>query len=117
MSRTRGRRQAIGHRFPRAATGAAYDEQTMFRLDTVVQHDAWGSMSALPSFLGAAGDGRPHSELWMGTHPLGPSRVRAPDGGSFGLRDLVGQQGLPYLFKVLAADRPLSLQVHPDRAM
>lgn len=89
----------------------------MFRLDNRVQHDAWGSVLALPGFLGSEGDGRPHSELWMGTHPLGPSRVRTPSGGSLGLRELVGPDGLPYLFKVLAADRPLSLQVHPDRAM
>ena len=60
--------------------------------------------------LGAEPDGRPWAELWLGTHPDGPSHLA--DGGL--LVDLTGE--LPYLLKVLAVAEPLSLQAHPDAA-
>ncbi|ARU50727.1 mannose-6-phosphate isomerase, class I [Cellulosimicrobium cellulans] len=113
-----------------------------YRLDNTVQPYDWGSTSAIQELLGVDPDGRPAAELWMGAHPLAPSRV-VPDGedrpggaprpggaaasGST-LADLVradpvgvlGQRvldqygpRLPYLLKVLAAERALSLQVHP----
>lgn len=106
----------------------------MFRLDSQVQHYAWGSTTRLPDLLGVEPDGRPCAELWMGAHPTAPSTVRA-DGTADGapgrqpLTDLIAAAPqetlgarlledfgarLPYLFKVLAVERPLSLQVHPD---
>lgn len=87
----------------------------MYRLENPIQHYAWGSTSALPEFLGTPADGRPYAELWMGTHPIAPSRVLLADGSSRHLDEIAG--ALPYLFKVLAAVRPLSLQVHPHREM
>lgn len=69
------------------------------------------------------------AELWIGTHPQGPSRIIEED-NEISLEEvirtnpveLLGQDafrrfpsGLPFLFKVLAADRPLSIQVHPDK--
>ncbi|QJW35884.1 mannose-6-phosphate isomerase, class I [Cellulosimicrobium protaetiae] len=112
-----------------------------YRLENTVQPYDWGSTSAIQDLLGVEPDGRPAAELWMGAHPLAPSRV-LPDGAarpgedprpgggaaSGTLADLVradpvgvlGQRvldqygpRLPYLLKVLAADRALSLQVHP----
>ncbi len=68
----------------------------------------WGSTTEIPRFLGVPPDGRPHAEIWMGTHPLGPSTV----GDGEPLSAVAGD--LPFLFKILAADRPLSLQVHPS---
>jgi mannose-6-phosphate isomerase len=65
----------------------------------------------------------------MGTHPKGPSLAVA-DGERVPLRRLIAQQpldilgpdvvsrfgaALPFLFKVLAAARPLSIQAHPSR--
>ncbi|MGB0113294.1 MAG: mannose-6-phosphate isomerase, class I [Ilumatobacteraceae bacterium] len=73
----------------------------------VTQHYAWGDTTFIPELLGEEVDGRPHAELWLGTHPNGPTTL--DDGRS--LRDVTGE--LPYLLKVLAAARPLSLQVHP----
>ncbi|VTR76170.1 mannose-6-phosphate isomerase, class I [Cellulomonas hominis] len=105
----------------------------MLRLENAVQHYAWGSTDALPALLGRPPDGRPHAELWLGAHPAGPSAaVRTsgaeapvvrpldalvaddPDGilGA-GVRARFGDR-LPYLVKLLAAERALSLQVHPD---
>jgi len=90
-------------------------------LEGVVQHYDWGSPHAIPDLVGAPADGTPWAELWFGAHERGPARL----GDGTQLRDRidhdpVGQLGdreeLPFLFKVLAADKPLSIQAHPDRA-
>jgi mannose-6-phosphate isomerase len=47
----------------------------------------------------------------MGTHPLGSSTVDADD-GEVSLASLAGE--LPFMLKLLAASRPLSIQVHPN---
>jgi mannose-6-phosphate isomerase len=73
-----------------------------------VQHYAWGDREFIPRLLGVAPDGRPWAELWLGTHPHGPSRL--DDGRA--LSDVTGP--LPFLLKVLAAAEPLSLQAHPS---
>lgn len=80
----------------------------MQRVDGIVQHYAWGDRAFIPGLLGVEPDGAPWAELWLGTHPNGPSRF---DDGS-ALIDRTGP--LPYLLKVLAAAEPLSLQTHPD---
>jgi len=79
------------------------------RVRGVVQHYAWGDPTFLPALLGIEPDGLPWAELWLGTHPNGPTMLE--DGRP--LSDLTGE--LPYLLKVLAASEPLSLQTHPNR--
>jgi mannose-6-phosphate isomerase len=101
----------------------------MDRLDNAVRPYPWGSASDIPEFLGLPPDGGPQAELWMGAHPSAPSTVYR-EGQARSLRDLIaddpdGELGpavarrygarLPFLFKVLAAAKPLSLQVHPDK--
>lgn len=76
-------------------------------VEGVVQHYAWGDPTFIPKLLGVPGRGEPWAELWLGTHPNGPSRLA--DGTP--LETLTGP--LPYLLKVLAAAEPLSLQAHP----
>ncbi|KAA1425354.1 mannose-6-phosphate isomerase, class I [Mumia zhuanghuii] len=88
----------------------------MDELGTVVQHYDWGSTTVLPAMLGAPADGRPWAELWMGTHPLGESTVGLADGSTVPLSEVVGER-LPYLLKILAIAKPLSLQVHPEAVM
>jgi mannose-6-phosphate isomerase len=78
-------------------------------VDGVVQHYEWGDRDFIPKLLGVAGKGLPWAELWLGTHPNGPTLL---DDGT-PLSDLTGT--LPYLLKVLAAAEPLSLQVHPTQ--
>ncbi len=73
----------------------------------VIQNYEWGDTEFIPRLLGLQPDGRPHAELWLGTHPNGPS-VTA---NGIALADLTGP--LPYLLKVLSAAEPLSLQAHP----
>lgn len=50
----------------------------------------------------------PYAELWLGTHPSGPTTLR--DGTT--LESVVGGQ-LPFLFKILSAGKALSIQAHP----
>jgi len=100
-------------------------------LKNTVQPYAWGSYTAIPELLGTQSDSlTPQAELWMGAHPKAPSRVSV-DGRLESLKvlidkhpiDILGQKvaarfqnELPYLFKVLAAAKPLSLQAHPSAA-
>ncbi|MGO3485172.1 MAG: type I phosphomannose isomerase catalytic subunit, partial [Cellulosimicrobium funkei] len=51
-----------------------------YRLENTVQRYDWGSTSAIQDLLGVVPDGRPAAELWMGAHPLAPSRGGPPRG-------------------------------------
>ena len=98
-------------------------------LKNPVQKYAWGSGTFLQSLLGWTEPWKePAAELWMGVHPKAPSEVRV-NGKWRSLIDVISDDPvsvlgrsaadrfsnkLPFLFKVLAADRPLSIQVHPD---
>lgn len=86
---------------------------------------AWGSRTAIADLLGHVPSGRPEAELWLGTHPGSPSReVRVPGGRAphdidghrtaSGFSTLAERTTLPFLLKLLAAARPLSLQAHPS---
>jgi mannose-6-phosphate isomerase len=101
----------------------------MERLDNPVRDYPWGSAGDIPEFLGIPASGEPVAELWMGAHPDSPSRV-VRDGEPRSLADVIAADPraelgpdvvdrfgprLPFLLKVLAAARPLSLQVHPDK--
>ena len=97
----------------------------MYRLTNAVKYYDWGSTSAIPAFLGTEPDGRPVAEVWMGAHPSAPSwtggrslleMIESDPEGMLGER-VTREHGarLPFLFKILAASRPLSLQVHPNR--
>jgi mannose-6-phosphate isomerase len=84
---------------------------------------AWGSTTAIAELLGAVPSGKPEAELWLGAHPGSPALVH--DGPPVALdewiaadpkRALSGGTKLPFLLKLLAARKPLSLQAHPSRA-
>ncbi|MFH9245124.1 mannose-6-phosphate isomerase, class I [Streptomyces lydicus] len=100
----------------------------MDRLANTVRPYAWGSTTALPELLGTAPTGEPQAEMWMGAHPGAPSRIDR-GAGPVSLAEVIDADPeaelgpdavrafgprLPFLFKVLAAGSPLSLQVHPD---
>lgn len=84
----------------------------MHRLRNGVQNYDWGSVDEIPKFMGVPACAEPVAEVWMGTHPLKPSAVLV-DGEEKPLREIAGD--LPFMVKLLAAERPLSLQVHPSR--
>lgn len=86
----------------------------MHLLRNGVKNYDWGSPDAIPQFLGDRRNGAPVAEVWIGTHPLSPSAVVGDDGSEKPLSDVAGD--LSFMVKLLAAERPLSLQVHPSRA-
>ena len=104
--------------------------QGVFTLHNTVQEYAWGSRSSIPELLNRPSPAeRPQAELWMGAHPKAPSRVLSAEGGEISLAELIARDPvsvlgrgvaekfanrLPFLFKVLAAARPLSIQAHPN---
>lgn len=96
------------------------------KLRNSVKRYDWGSPTYLPVLLGAPNPGgEPWAELWMGAHPGAPSTAETTD-GDLPLDELFRSDpaallgsasrfgALPYLFKLLAAARPLSVQAHPD---
>jgi mannose-6-phosphate isomerase len=103
----------------------------MQKMHNNVQNYAWGSIDALSNLYGIANpQGKPMAELWMGAHPKSSSSVTDEEGQTLALReviaaDLEGNLGhkvaqrfgeLPFLFKVLCAEQPLSIQVHPSKS-
>lgn len=84
----------------------------MHRLQNLRRGYDWGSPTFIPRFSGERGDGTPVAEEWIGTHPLGESTAVLASGDTAPLSQVSGP--LPFMFKILAADRPLSVQVHPS---
>jgi mannose-6-phosphate isomerase len=98
-------------------------------LKNSIQEYAWGSYTAIPELLGNDSPANtPQAELWMGAHPKAPSKVKC-NGKWRSLLELIDKNSqdilgekvaqkfnnrLPYLFKVLAAAKPLSIQAHPS---
>lgn len=95
------------------------------KLINPIQHYSWGSRSFLQELTQDPSlDGKPAAELWMGAHPQAPSRIII-DGFETPLCEylnsnpqaLLGRADgtrLPFLFKVLAVEQALSIQVHPS---
>ena len=110
---------------------------TMLKLKCAVQNYAWGktgSDSEVAKLYSEGNDGavvaedKPYAELWMGTHPSGPSAIASTgatlkswieeNDGSLGkvLQEEYGKV-LPFLFKVLSVRTALSIQAHPHKAL
>lgn len=104
----------------------------LLKLQNTIQPYAWGSHTAIAQLLGQpTPSSHPQAELWMGAHPKASSKVWY-QGRWQSLEELVRQDPLPilgsavverfgpqlpFLFKVLAVERPLSIQAHPSQAM
>ena len=102
-----------------------------YLLDNSFRHYSWGSLDGIAAFLSRPNAERvPCAEYWMGSHATAPSMVEH-DGKRLSLGELISQYPdvllgantasrfdgkLPFLFKILSAAAPLSLQVHPDKA-
>lgn len=100
----------------------------MYRLSNTVRDYPWGSTTAIAELIGTEATGGPEAEMWIGAHPDSPSEASHPDlEDATPLDELVatdptlflGEETatrfgrLPFLAKILAASKPLSLQVHP----
>ena len=99
-------------------------------LEPRLQPYAWGSRTAIAELQGRpAPTAEPEAELWMGAHPSAPAGIdRAGHHTTLDAviaADPAGELGapcaerfggrLPFLLKVLAAQKALSIQVHPSR--
>jgi mannose-6-phosphate isomerase len=110
---------------------------SVFKLNNTIKHYDWGSPEWIPRLLGRSNEGgKPWAELWMGVHPEGPSALAPlqepnpseplprllPELISRNPEQRLGEGiarefgGLPFLLKLLAAERPLSIQAHPNLA-
>ena len=70
----------------------------IIKLQGSIKNYDWGSAEWLPVLLGQKNLSRvPWAELWLELNPSEPNYEK-----------------LPFLFKVLAAEKPLSIQVHPN---
>ncbi|MDN4477511.1 mannose-6-phosphate isomerase, class I [Demequina sp. SYSU T00039] len=113
----------------------------MYRLEPTLQNYAWGMSGVIETMLGRPVTDEPVAEAWWGAHPSAPAlatamhAVRADEVGLYpgdvvpldrliardpaamlGHDVVVRWERLPYLLKVLAIAKPLSLQVHPTLA-
>ena len=99
-------------------------------LEPTLQRYAWGSRTAIAELQGRPAPApQPEAELWMGAHPSAPSSldragarttldavIAADPVGELGVASAARFGGrLPFLLKVLAAEKALSIQVHPSR--
>ncbi|MFV8383022.1 mannose-6-phosphate isomerase, class I [Vibrio parahaemolyticus] len=102
----------------------------IFRLSNSIKNFEWGCKYALSELFGIPNpDMRPQAELWMGAHSNGSSHVNIR-GEELSLADAINSDSaywlgehmekdveqLPFLVKILAANQPLSIQVHPSKA-
>lgn len=96
----------------------------MFELKNSIRDYHWGSTQEITELLGQPATISPQAELWLGAHPGCPSTVLdsgeplheviAANSAAMLGADLEARYGrLPFLFKVLSASQPLSIQVHP----
>lgn len=83
----------------------------------------WGSESFIQELIGLVED-EPQAlaELWLGAHPKAAACIKKEPLDQFLHKNpqLAGsgyskEQALPYLMKVLAAKKPLSIQAHPNK--
>ena len=102
------------------------------KLTNKIQNYAWGSHTAIPELMNKKPvSDMPQAELWLGANPKASSEIiingkhkaiikiieKSPE-------DILGEKTaakfnnrLPYLFKILAAAKPLSIQAHPNKTM
>lgn len=105
----------------------------MYLMQNAIRPYPWGSRTAIATLLGEqTPSAEPQAEMWVGAHPGDPSHLHTDAAGAAGdttsLLEYIRQdpsravggavaaefgEVLPFLLKLLAADAPLSLQVHP----
>lgn len=104
--------------------------QNFYLLKNPIQRYAWGSKQWIQDILSLPESDRhvPIAEVWMGAHPRAPSLavydtfeqrldslIQARPAFFLGAETAEEYRTLPYLFKLLAAATPLSIQAHPNK--
>lgn len=101
----------------------------IYTLNNPVKNFSWGSRTAIRDYFGIDNSNLEHqAEIWMGAHPSASSSI-SQAGVDVSLCDVIASNpdywlgkevkenfsSLPFLMKVLAAEKPLSIQVHPSK--
>ncbi len=101
----------------------------IYTLNNPVKNFPWGSRTAIRDYFGIDNSNLEHqAEIWMGAHPSASSSI-SQAGVDISLYDVIASNpdywlgketkenfsSLPFLMKVLAAEEPLSIQVHPSK--
>ncbi|MCK8097417.1 mannose-6-phosphate isomerase, class I [Pseudoalteromonas sp. 1CM17D] len=105
---------------------------TVYHLENPIINNDWGCPKTMVELYGYQNpDNRPLAELWMGAHPKAVSFVNLNNKQHMPLSELIANEPvavlgpkcakkftneLSFLFKVLSADSPLSIQSHPNKA-
>ncbi len=86
-----------------------------YRLSSRPKNYDWGAEGALSRFLGLEASSEPEAEVWWGDHPLSDCSL-VSDTGEENFSSWLAHTGqsFPLLVKILAAAKPLSIQVHPS---
>lgn len=103
----------------------------IFKLNNSIRHYPWGTINELPSLFGIKNwHKKPQAEIWMGAHKSAPSLVEIASNQVKSLdlfieespNNILGNEvsgkfnnQLPFLFKILSAATPLSIQAHPNK--
>jgi mannose-6-phosphate isomerase len=107
--------------------GSPLPYRALLPLEGVARDYAWGSPTAIPALLDQPATGAPAAELWFGAHAGGSATVvganrtlaeavAADPVGWLG-PEVVARFGptLPFMVKVIAPAKALSIQAHPTR--
>ena len=97
----------------------------LFRLLPIVKEHSWGSPTAFSTFNVENPSGVPQGELWYGAHETGKSLVEESNGDYLPFdrflvknHEMLGcENPLPFLVKILAMEKPSSIQVHPVKEL
>ena len=96
------------------------NDKNIYKLKCACQNYDWGKYAndslvatALRKNGETVDEKKRYAEYWMGTHPNGPSKIIKNNKEILLSDDINGQ--LSYLFKILSIDKPLSIQLHPDK--
>ena len=103
---------------------------SFYLMKNEIKNYEWGSITSIQDLFEIDNsEAKPQAEIWMGSHENGSSFIKT-DNKEQSLREFIKtnpkeilgertsksfNEQLPYLFKVLAAQKALSIQVHPSK--
>ncbi|HBO37160.1 MAG TPA: mannose-6-phosphate isomerase, class I, partial [Pasteurellaceae bacterium] len=101
----------------------------VYKLTGSLQHYIWGGKNYIPNLLNIPKEpDQYYAEWWLGAHASSPSSIEiegksvllteflAQNPAALGIRSrTVFGDELPYLFKILDVEKPLSIQLHPTK--
>jgi mannose-6-phosphate isomerase len=89
----------------------------MYVVKGALKNYEWGIPGGLTPWLNTPAGQQalePQAELWFGVHPSGASKIVDSE---LTLGEVLNRDDVPILVKILAAAKPLSVQVHPHREL